>query len=109
MTSEEATQLIGSRVGVQHGEKYLEGVLVRVGQPRHWRGRTELRTRVDVRLRRVDGHEDTAIFDVSDLVDLRCVGDEHVWPDDAEDGDTCNCGAWYRFPDRIQRTPEPTP
>lgn len=31
-----------------------------------------------------------------------CVGGTHFWPDDTVDGDTCNCGAWYRFADRIE-------
>ena len=33
-----------------------------------------------------------------------CVGLVHRWPDDAAEGDTCNCGDWYRFSDRIQRS-----
>jgi len=31
----------------------------------------------------------------------------HIWPEDAEDGDTCNCGEWYRFRDHIQATESP--
>lgn len=31
----------------------------------------------------------------------------HYWPDDAEYGDTCNCGAWYRWRDSIQEAPPP--
>lgn len=30
----------------------------------------------------------------------------HYWPEDTADGDTCTCGEWYRFPDRIEKTPE---
>ncbi len=35
-----------------------------------------------------------------------CSHDRHYWPEDTAEGDTCNCGAWYRFEDRIERTPE---
>ena len=36
----------------------------------------------------------------------RCSDDEHHWHENADaEGDTCNCGAWYRFADRIIRTP----
>ncbi len=35
-----------------------------------------------------------------------CTGYEHYWDDTADaDGDTCNCGAWYRFASKIVRTP----
>lgn len=37
----------------------------------------------------------------------RCSDDVHHWHENADaEGDTCNCGAWYRFADRIERTPE---
>jgi len=36
----------------------------------------------------------------------RCSDDVHHWHEDADtEGDTCNCGAWYRFADRIVSTP----
>jgi hypothetical protein len=36
-----------------------------------------------------------------------CSDEQHCWhPDADEDGDTCNCGAWYRFKDRIVQTPD---
>ena len=36
----------------------------------------------------------------------QCEGGRHVWSEDATaDGDTCECGAWYRFADRIEQTP----
>lgn len=35
----------------------------------------------------------------------RCDPDRHMWHEDADaEGDTCNCGEWYRFADRIERT-----
>lgn len=35
-----------------------------------------------------------------------CTVDKHRWAGEADaEGDTCNCGAWYRFADRIERTP----
>jgi hypothetical protein len=35
-----------------------------------------------------------------------CTDDRHRWPKEADaEGDTCHCGAWYRFRDRIERTP----
>lgn len=34
-----------------------------------------------------------------------CSPDKHQWHHDADaEGDTCNCGEWYRFADRIERT-----
>ncbi len=34
-----------------------------------------------------------------------CTSDDHFWADTAgAEGDTCNCGEWYRFHDRIERT-----
>lgn len=36
----------------------------------------------------------------------RCGDGKHYWHEDADsEGDTCNCGAWYRFADRIEETP----
>lgn len=36
----------------------------------------------------------------------RCSESKHYWHEDACcEGDTCNCGAWYRFADRIELTP----
>lgn len=41
---------------------------------------------------------------------VRCAFGKHVWADDADaPGDTCECGAWYRWPDRIEQTPEVEP
>lgn len=38
---------------------------------------------------------------------LECSLDNHVWNDEADaEGDTCNCGEWYRFADRIERSRE---
>lgn len=35
----------------------------------------------------------------------RCSDDKHYWHENADaEGDTCNCGAWYRFGDRIEKT-----
>ena len=35
-----------------------------------------------------------------------CLSTEHFWSESADaEGDTCNCGAWYRFADRIVKTP----
>jgi hypothetical protein len=35
----------------------------------------------------------------------RCGATTHYWHEDADaEGDTCNCGAWYRFDDRIEET-----
>lgn len=34
-----------------------------------------------------------------------CNGNCHWWPADSAVGDTCNCGQWYRFNDRIEGTP----
>ncbi len=31
-----------------------------------------------------------------------CHGAIHFWPDDAEPGDTCNCGNFYRWENRIE-------
>lgn len=37
----------------------------------------------------------------------RCEDDKHHWHEDADaEGDTCNCGEWYRFADRIEKTPK---
>jgi hypothetical protein len=33
-----------------------------------------------------------------------CGDGKHQWPADAADGDTCNCGQWYRFPNRIEES-----
>lgn len=34
-----------------------------------------------------------------------CRNDAHRWDDEADaEGDTCNCGAWYRFANRIEGT-----
>lgn len=34
-----------------------------------------------------------------------CELDKHNWSAGADaEGDTCNCGGWYRFRDRIERT-----
>jgi hypothetical protein len=39
-------------------------------------------------------------------VEAPCAADRHHWATTADtEGDTCNCGAWYRFADRIERTP----
>lgn len=36
----------------------------------------------------------------------RCSDGTHHWHEDADaEGDTCNCGDWYRFADRIEKTP----
>lgn len=35
----------------------------------------------------------------------RCRDKRHFWPDDSAEGDTCDCGQWYRFSDRIEATP----
>lgn len=35
----------------------------------------------------------------------RCRDGRHFWPEDADEGDTCECGQWYRFADRIEATP----
>lgn len=36
----------------------------------------------------------------------RCSDTQHYWCEDADaEGDTCNCGRWYRFADRIEETP----
>lgn len=36
----------------------------------------------------------------------RCSDGRHYWHENAcHESDTCNCGAWYRFADRIERTP----
>lgn len=33
----------------------------------------------------------------------RCSHSRHYWHENADaEGDTCNCGAWYRFADRIE-------
>jgi hypothetical protein len=32
---------------------------------------------------------------------LTCTTAAHQWPADTVEGDTCQCGAWYRFDDRI--------
>lgn len=38
---------------------------------------------------------------------VECAGDVHRWADEADaEGDTCQCGNWYRFSDRIERTPQ---
>lgn len=35
----------------------------------------------------------------------RCEDARHYWHENADaEGDTCNCGAWYRFADRIERS-----
>jgi hypothetical protein len=35
-----------------------------------------------------------------------CTPNKHRWADTADvEGDTCNCGEWYRFKDRIERSP----
>ena len=34
----------------------------------------------------------------------RCGLQSHFWTEPAADGDTCECGAWYRFSDRIEAT-----
>jgi len=39
------------------------------------------------------------------FVPAHCDDDSHFWSEDADaEGDTCNCGAWYRFADRIEAT-----
>lgn len=35
----------------------------------------------------------------------RCRDDKHFWPDDSTEGDTCECGQWYRFSSRIEAVP----
>lgn len=36
----------------------------------------------------------------------RCGMGKHYWHENADaEGDTCNCGEWYRFADRIEETP----
>jgi len=41
------------------------------------------------------------------LVTQDCVDAAHFWDAEATaSGDTCNCGDWYRFADRIERTPD---
>ncbi len=38
---------------------------------------------------------------------LECTDGIHRWHEDADaEGDTCECGAWYRFENYIQRTPD---
>jgi hypothetical protein len=40
----------------------------------------------------------------------RCSDERHYWHENADaEGDTCNCGRWYRFADRIEMTPEVDP
>lgn len=35
----------------------------------------------------------------------RCGQGKHYWHENADaEGDTCNCGDWYRFADRIEAT-----
>jgi hypothetical protein len=35
----------------------------------------------------------------------RCGHGNHHWHENADaEGDTCNCGEWYRFADRIEQT-----
>lgn len=35
----------------------------------------------------------------------RCGQGKHYWHENAcHEGDTCNCGDWYRFADRIEET-----
>jgi hypothetical protein len=35
----------------------------------------------------------------------RCGESKHFWHEDAvHEGDTCNCGAWYRYADRIEES-----
>lgn len=71
MTTEQAQQLIGFRVGVRHGKTFFEGILTHVHKTKAPSGRaTKPRTHVEVRLRRFDGMEDTAIFNLDQLVDL---------------------------------------
>ena len=34
---------------------------------------------------------------------VRCSGSKHHWSESADaEGDTCDCGEWYRFADRIE-------
>lgn len=34
---------------------------------------------------------------------VRCLGNKHHWSESADaEGDTCDCGEWYRFADRIE-------
>lgn len=34
-----------------------------------------------------------------------CQRGNHFWPDGTVDGDTCDCGAWYRFSNTIEEAP----
>ena len=39
-----------------------------------------------------------------------CGEGKHYWSAEADaEGDTCNCGEWYRFADRIELTPPADP
>ena len=48
---------------------------------------------------------DTPIRALGASNERRCADGRHFWPENVVEGDTCNCGAWYRFHDRIEATP----
>ncbi len=39
--------------------------------------------------------------------EIPCADGKHQWLSDAAEGDTCHCGQWYRFANRIEATPTP--
>ena len=60
-------------------------------------------------VRLVDALNAIVPFEVQDpdeqFYPARCGGGKHYWHENACcEGDTCNCGEWYRFADRIEAT-----
>ena len=39
--------------------------------------------------------------------EIPCADGKHQWLSDAAEGDTCHCGEWYRYANRIEATPTP--
>jgi hypothetical protein len=49
------------------------------------------------------GHEQANKLPDPKYVNRECGNGKHHWHENADaEGDTCNCGEWYRFADRIE-------
>jgi hypothetical protein len=71
MTFERASELVGRRVLVRQGYRLFAGVLQRVDAPRRHGRSSKMCCRVIVVLRNRRGVDDSAIFELAQLIDLK--------------------------------------
>ena len=68
-----------------------------------FQNRTAAELSAEIARQKRDG---VGVFDSRFAPETPCTSDGYFWAETADaEGDTCNCGAWYRFRDRIERLP----